>query len=194
MASAVRLGLEKSTPEVRAWSAPVPSIDSFRPARIPASKVSSAELPAIGQPPRLPGPIHYFRVEWAFRADLDHDLRRSWRSAPATAAVAFCRNSRRNAFGARSVATVIVTGGRPSAWSRRKASVRRRSFFQHSRSQVPTARCTQNSSSYSSFSRSWSGLLRSPAPANTGSAYVEGRRRQKFFVRGQRRRYPDRAG
>src|SRR3989441_418282 len=116
------------------------------------------------------------------------------RALPGPPGLAFCRNSRRNAFGARSVATVIVTGGRPSAWWRRKASVRRRSFFQHSRNQVPTARCTQNSSSYSSFSRSWSGLSSSPARTNRWSAYVDARRRQMFFARVHRRRSRNREG
>src|SRR2546428_10218699 len=173
---------------------------SFRPSTAsgprgsPLPKFPRPSYPPSVNPSWSPGPIHYFRVERAFRTDLDQDLRRWWRFASAAAAVAFCRNSRRNAFGARSVATVIVTGGRPTAWWRRKASVRRRSFFQHSRNQVPTARCTQNSSSYSSFSRSWSGLSSSPARTNRWSAYVDARRRQMFFARVHRRRSRNREG
>src|SRR3989441_6163682 len=166
---------------------------SFRPSTAsgprgsPLPKFPRPSYPPSVNPPRSRGCIHYFRVERAFRTDPHHNLRRWWRFASAAAGVAFCRNSRRNAFGARSVATVIVTGGRPSAWWRRKASVRRRSFFQHSRNQVPTARCTQNSSSYSSFSRSWNGLSSSPARTKRWSEYVDARRRQMFFARVHRR-------
>lgn len=77
---------------------------------------------------------------------------------------------------------------------RRKLSVRRRSFFQHSRSHVPTARCTQNSSSYRSFSKSWNGLSSSPARTNRWSAYVDARRRQMFFARVHRRVSRNREG
>src|SRR5205809_6707294 len=97
------------------------------------------------------------------------------------------RRSSRNDFAARAVATVSTTFGRPRTWLRRKASVRRRSCFQHSRSHVPTARCTQNSSSYKSFSRSWNGLSSSPARTNRWSAYVDARRRQMLFARVHRR-------
>src|SRR5439155_3957398 len=104
------------------------------------------------------------------------------------------RRSSRNDFAARSVATLITTFGRPRTWLRRKASVRRRSCFQHSRSHVPTARCSQNSWSYNSFSRSWNGLSSSPARTNRWSAYVDARRRQMFVARVHRRRSRNREG
>src|SRR5438093_11695672 len=49
IASAVSLGFEKSVPEVRSYTAFVPSTDSFRAARMLASKASSAEPSALGQ-------------------------------------------------------------------------------------------------------------------------------------------------
>jgi len=81
----------------------------------------------------------------------------------------------------------MTTFGRPCTCLRRNASVRRRSCFQHSRNHVPTARWTQNSSSYRSFSRRWNGLSSSPARTNRCSAYVDARRRQMFFARVHRR-------
>src|SRR5436309_7018342 len=106
----------------------------------------------------------------------------------------FRRSSSRKDFGARSVATETMIRGRPRACFRRKASVRRRSCFQHSRSHVPTARWTQNSSSYRSFSRSSNGRSSSPARTNRWSAYVDARLRQMFLARVQRRVSRNREG
>lgn len=63
------------------------------------------------------------------------------------AARALFRSSSRKSFGALSVAIVIVIRGNPAACSRRNVRTRGSSFFQHSRSHVPTARWTQNSPS-----------------------------------------------
>src|SRR2546430_1061297 len=125
IASAVSLGFEKSVPEVRSHTAFIPSTDSFRARGCSPPKLPRPSLPPSVNPPRCQGWIHYFRIQGAYRTHPDHDLWRSWRFSSGAVALAFLRNSRRNVFGARSVATVSVTGGRPAAWCRKNTSVRR---------------------------------------------------------------------
>src|SRR3990170_2382077 len=133
--------------------------------------------------------------------DLAHGQRRGGRgpardcgAAPLSFDLLRCRSSSRNAFGARSVATVITTGGRPRTCARRNASVRARSFFQHSRSHVPTARWTQNSGSYRRRSRSSSGRSRSPARPKSFRPYAAIRRLHRLSDRAHRRSSRNRAG